>query len=276
MLYPTTSSSTDPTIRKAKKSPNFVAFNGLEQINILWAQCPSLVLKGSSWADTETLKESTETPKNKPCPQARTCPPQAFRHPPPAPPKTSQPSDLHWDPLVPQGSRRDLLGAWLLQHILQAGAGLGSFPCFSRQPALTATGVNSQCLHLPTLSSVYLSIIHPKFFHLPPVDTSETRGYEIHPLLSVSAPDNSTACAPLSLQHLRNFSWPIQRRFPNSEADALRAVDGSHIRASSGTVLRSIHQGLSLLCCLQLSSLTIPKNEYILITVFWELGLFSF
>lgn len=169
MLYPTTSSSTDPTIRKAKKSPNFVAFNGLEQINILWAQCPSLVLKGSSWADTETLKESTETPKNKPCPQARTCPPQAFRHPPPAPPKTSQPSDLHWDPLVPQGSRRDLLGAWLLQHILQAGAGLGSFPCFSRQPALTATAVNSQCLHLPTLSSVYLSIIHPKFFHPPPL-----------------------------------------------------------------------------------------------------------
>lgn len=239
----------------------------------------ALMLKGSSWAGAETSKESTETPENKPCPQTRTCPPQAPRHPPPVPPVppgTSLPSDLHWDPLVPQGSRRDLLGAWLLQHILQAGAGLGSFPCFSRQPALTDTGVNSPCLHLPTLSSVYLAIIHPKFFHLPPVDTSETCGYEIHPLLSVSDPDNSTACAPLSLQHLRNFSLPSQRRFPNSESDALRAVVGSHIRASSDTIPRSIHRGLSLLCCLQFSSLTIPKNEYILITVFWELGLFSF
>lgn len=63
VLYPTTSSSTDPTMRKAKNSPNFVAFNALEQVNISWVRRPPLVVKGSSWADRETPKESTKIPR---------------------------------------------------------------------------------------------------------------------------------------------------------------------------------------------------------------------
>lgn len=48
VLYPTTSSSIDPTMGKARNSPNFVAFNALEQVNISWVQRPPLVVKGSS------------------------------------------------------------------------------------------------------------------------------------------------------------------------------------------------------------------------------------
>lgn len=54
------------------------------------------------------------------------------------------------------------------------------------------------------------------------------------------------------------------------------AMFRSHLRASSDAIPKSIHHGFILLCCLQSNLLTIPKNEYILITVFWELGLFSF
>lgn len=72
--------------------------------------------------------------------------------------------------------------------------------------------------------------------------------------------------APFSISRTHPYPARAVSQTPNPMLSG--AMFRSHIRASSDAVPRSIHQGPSLLCCLQFSLLTIPKNEYILITVF--------
>lgn len=223
-------------------------------------------------------RKAPRPPENKPCPQAKISPQQAARHPCPAPPWTPLLSDLHWDPLVPLGSRRDLWGAWLLQHILQAGWGLGSSPCFCRSLLWLTRGagecpVPGCCISPPhLLFTCQLSTLNSSTSPLLTPGKHMVMKCRLCYRPAPQMPAVPVLHAPAASQEL----LPRQAEQLPSSARGCRAVFRSHTRASSDAVPRSSHQGPSLLCCLQFSLLTIPKNEYILITVFWELGLFSF
>lgn len=82
------------------------------------------------------------------------------------------------------------------------------------------------CLHLPSLSHVYLSIIHPHFFHLPTVDTFKYMVMKFILCYLSADLDNRTGCAPCSVQLLQNLFR--QRCFPNSESDPIKGLCLDH------------------------------------------------
>lgn len=136
MLYPTTSSSIDPATKKAKNSPNFVAFNGLEQVNILWAQRPSLV-----------SAELTQRPQRKAPQPQRTNPVPRRGHAPHRPPDML--------PLFPHKApcsqtctgilwchREAEETCWVFDSS-STSCRAGELPLPLQQPAVTDTGVNS-------------------------------------------------------------------------------------------------------------------------------------
>lgn len=236
------------------------------------------MLKGSSWADTETPKESTKPPENKLCPH--------HRHPDILPlfPQPS-PSPMNLPALRPAlgssggSGKQKSPGGCLAPPAHPAGrARAGSSPCCSRSCSCWHTGagrwIPHACISPPwllftcqfsTLNSSTSPLVTPRKHTVMKSILCYLSATQITALPVLQAP---AAAQELIL------SQP--ELLPKLWLDAPRAVFRSLIRASSDAVPRSIHQGPSLLSCLQFSLLTIPKNEYILITVFWELGLFSF
>lgn len=158
VLYPTTSSLTDPTIRKANNSPDL-------QLSVSWTKSVFCGHGAHLWC-WKAAAGLTQRPQRKaPNPQRTNSVPTTGTQTsspcspsPPLPPWTSLLSDPPWDPLVAPGSRRVLVGAWLLQHILQAGPGLGALPA---APGAAPAGTRGQAGEFPMPASPHLGSCLP-------------------------------------------------------------------------------------------------------------------